>query len=127
MKFGDAVLYQEGGKKYTALVLGARELQDHVGKAGEPLLNLVFAKEVLDMQKRPQDLSGTGSWGKLMQLRIDVAHISHKYSDEAKVKYGNEYMGGRWSVIGAAPAVAAKPAATPEPVGGVISQGSPAV
>ncbi len=97
MKFGDVVIYEEGGKKYNAVVLGFRDLADHMGTNNEPLLNIAFAREVLDMYSKPQNLAGTGSWSKLLQNRVDVAHKSHEYSDDAKKKYGNRFEGGRWS------------------------------
>lgn len=116
MKFGDVVIYEESGKQYNATVIGplalpytwkpgdpllvGRELGDHAGSAGEPLLHLVFAKEVLDMHSKPSDLSGTGSWSKCMQIRIDVAHKSHEYSIAAQKQFNSKrYEGGRWSEL----------------------------
>jgi hypothetical protein len=115
MKFGDVVIYEEGGKQYNATVLGpltlphgwksgdpvpvGRDLADHVGANDEPLINLGFFKESIDMFGKPNDLSGTGSFSKLLQMRIDVAHKSHEYSDEAKKRFGARYEGGRWSEV----------------------------
>lgn len=95
MKFGDHVIYDEFGKQYHAIVLGVRQLESHAGEHGEPLLNLAFAREVLDFNSKPQDLSGTGSWTKLLQVRHDVAHVSRENVDiEGKSR---RYEGGRWS------------------------------
>lgn len=108
MKFGDAVIYNEFGKLYNALVLEVRDLENHAGSNGEPLVHLVFAREVTDMHGKPQNLAGTGSAGKLLQFRHDVAHESHEYSQAYKdATKKNRYEGGRWSV----PAPPAQPAA----------------
>jgi hypothetical protein len=99
MKFGDVVIYEESGKQYNATVLQARDLADHLGTKDEPLVILCFAREVLDINGKPSPLAGTGSWSKLIQIRHDVAHKSHEYSEAAKKRYGQRYEGGRWSEI----------------------------
>lgn len=109
MKFGDVVIYEEAGKKYNAVVLGVRDLADHMGANNEPLLNVAFAREVLDMHGKVQNLAGTGSWSKLLQNRVDVAHKTHDYSVDAQRKYGKRYEGGRWSELDVAKPVAVKP------------------
>lgn len=60
MKVGELVIYEEGTKQFNALVLGERNVADHAGKDGEPLLTLVFAKERLDAFGNPLPLHGTG-------------------------------------------------------------------
>lgn len=93
MKFGDAVIYDEFGKKYNAIVLGGRDLT-----GDKPFVNLAFARATTDMSGKPQDLSGTGSWTKMIQNRHDVAHESVLTIDGPDGK-PVIYAGGRWSPI----------------------------
>lgn len=97
MKVGELVVYIEGGQEFNALVLGERSIADHLGKDDEPLLTLVFAKERTDAAGIPLPLHGTGQTNELVQVRLDVAHASHEYSDPQKKKYEKQsYDGGRW-------------------------------
>jgi hypothetical protein len=110
MKVGDLVIYSEGGKDFNALVLGEREIADHLGKDDEPLVTLIFAKERVDSFGTPLPLHGTGQQSELVQFRLDVAHASHSYSDEQKKKYSKQaYDGGRWKEV---PKPADKPVVT---------------
>lgn len=93
MKFGDAVIYDEFGKKYNAIVLGGRDLT-----GDKPFVNLAFARATTDMSGKPQDLSGTGSWTKMIQNRHDVAHESVLTIDGPDGK-PVIYAGGRWAPI----------------------------
>jgi hypothetical protein len=107
MKFGDPVIYVEGGKEYLALVVGTRSLEHHEGENDEPLLNLAFVKEVLDGAGNVRNVTGTVREPELVQFRHDIAHESHAFSDEARealTKSGNMYPGGeipggRWREI----------------------------
>ena len=112
MKFGDVVIYSEGGEEYNAIVLGEREghfqyrdggalvSADHKGKNGEPLLTLVFAKQRLDAAKQPLPIHGTGHTESLAQFRLDVAHESHEYTDKQKKQLEKTaYDGGRWREV----------------------------
>jgi hypothetical protein len=112
MKFGDVVIYSEGGEEYNAIVLGEREghfqyrdggalvSADHKGKNGEPLLTLVFAKQRLDAAKQPLPIHGTGQTESLAQFRLDVAHESHEYTDKQKKQLEKTaYDGGRWREV----------------------------
>lgn len=102
MKFGHPVLYIESGQQYEAIVIRAREIDDHVGAQEEPLLDLAFFKQVLDpaksTPKKPvyRDVFGTQAQSELVQFRTDVAHESHEFSEEAQKKFGKIYPGGRW-------------------------------
>jgi hypothetical protein len=97
MKVGELVTYSESGKEYNALVLGERNFADHAGKDGEPLLTLVFAKARLDPHGVPLPLHGTGQTNELVQVRLDVAHESHEYTEKQQRAFGKkQYDGGRW-------------------------------
>jgi hypothetical protein len=110
MKVGDLVIYSEGGVEYNALVLGERVIEQALndsngkpytssisGKGGEPLLSLAFAKEQRDAAGIPLSLHGTGHQEKLVQVRLDVAHVSQAYDDAQKAFYRQSaYPGGRW-------------------------------
>ena len=115
MKTGELVLYTEGTDKdgkpieFNALVLGERHIADHLGDNDEPLLTLVFAKERLDPFGNPLPVHGTGQTSELIQVRLDVAHESHEYSDEQKAKYARQaYDGGRWREFAAVESAAAE-------------------
>jgi hypothetical protein len=104
MKIGERVIYTEGVDpktkqplEYEALVLGERNIADHMGEDDEPLLTLVFVKERLDPHGIPIPLHGTGMQERLIQTRLDVAHESHAYTKEQQQKYEKTaYEGGRW-------------------------------
>jgi hypothetical protein len=98
MIFGETVIYTEGGVEYEATVLGSRLLDDHNGSEEEPLLTLGFFKPVTrpgQDGKTPVTVGviGTSEMSKLVQFRIDVAHESHQFSDEAKKQYHAVYGG----------------------------------
>jgi hypothetical protein len=104
MRIGERVIYTEGTDpktkqpfEYEALVLGERNIADHLGEDDEPLLTLVFVKERLDPHGVPIPLHGTGMQERLIQTRLDVAHESHSYTKEQQKKYEKTaYEGGRW-------------------------------
>lgn len=97
MKVGEVVIYSESGKEFNALVLGERDMADHQGSEGEPLLTLAFAKARLDAAGIPLPIHGTGHTSELIQVRLDVAHESHAYDEDQQKKYGRaSYDGGRW-------------------------------
>ena len=104
MKIGEVVIYTEGTDpktkqplEYKALVLGERNIADHLGKNDEPLLSLVFVKERFDLSGVSIPLHGTGMQERLIQTRLDVAHESHEYTKPQQKQYGRTaYEGGRW-------------------------------
>lgn len=101
MKFGDSVNFIENGVEVTAIVLGSRTLDDHSGANGEELLHLGFFQEVLapgpGNKRVVKNVLGTQAQHELVQFRLDVAHDSHEFSDEAKKQLGKPiYPGGRW-------------------------------
>jgi hypothetical protein len=121
VKFGDVVIYSEGGKEYNALVKGERAgnftyrdggaaiTADHKGKNGEPLLTLVFVKQRLDVHGQPLPLHGTGQSSELTQERVDVAHESHEYTTaQQKHLEKKSYDGGRWREIPSNPPITAE-------------------
>ena len=98
IEVGSVVKYREGETVVSALVLGKRNVADHAGENGEPLLTLCFAKERKDAFGNPLPLHGTGQQSELIQIRTDVAHESHEYDEDQQAKYGRKaYDGGRWS------------------------------
>lgn len=104
MKFGDRVIFTEGGVEYQAIVLRQRFLDDHLGANDEPLLDIGFFKPV--MKPGPdgvlviKDVVGTEAQSELVQFRIDVAHETHEFSGSAKQKYHLQYNGVRRVVDG---------------------------
>ncbi len=112
MKVGELVIYIEGTdqrtgqpREYNALVLGERYISEHTGEDGEPLLTLAFAKERTDAAGIPLPVHGTGQTGELVQIRLDVAHESHEYTEEQQRFYGKiAYDGGRWKELLTLPA-----------------------
>lgn len=121
MRAGDLIVYIEGTDpktgqpfEYNALVLGDRHVADHGGAADEPVVTLAFVKERLDQFGNPLPLHGTGQTSELIQVRLDVAHVSHAYTDDQKAKYERSaYDGGRWREF--ADEGAPTPQAAPEP------------
>jgi hypothetical protein len=103
LKTNDLVRFLEGEKSVNALVLGSRVVPDHLGENGEPLLTLAFAEDKYHpITGVPQQLHGTGQQGDLLQIRQEVAHVSHLFSDEQQLKYGKKQMeGGRWRLLSA--------------------------
>lgn len=107
MKFGSPVIYLEGGKEYVALVVGERSLKHHHGANNEPLLNLIFVKEVRDGAGEVRKVTGTVREGELVQSRHDIAHKSHSFSEEAAREMtdngsmypGGSIPGGRWREV----------------------------
>lgn len=93
----------------NALVLGSRQISDHSGENGEPLLTLAFAQDQTHpISKQVQPLHGTGQQAELVQIRQEVAHISHAYSEEQARKYAKPiYEGGRWRLLSEAEALEA--------------------
>ncbi len=122
MKVGELVIYTEGTDKKTgeplvfnALVLGERFTSEHTGKDGEPLLTLAFAKERTDAAGIPLPVHGTGQTSELVQIRLDVVHESHEYTEPQKRYYGKpRYDGGRWREVPSAPVPAVEPPITAE-------------
>jgi len=112
MKFGDPVVYSEGGKDYLALVVASRSLKHYHGKNDEPLLNLIFVKDVTDGTGNVRKVSGTVREAELVQFRHDVAHESHEFSKEASEELskngtlppGGAVPGGRWREVPEQPA-----------------------
>lgn len=102
VKINDVVLYaeKEGDLWMSALVMGTRDLVDHRGEDDEPLLSLVFVREILDpISQLPKDVHGTGVQGDMLQVRNDVAHISHRWNEDQQLKYGKKlFEGGRWQL-----------------------------
>ena len=103
MKVGELVIYTEGQDKsgqpieFNALVLGERLVNDHLGADGEQLLTLCFAKERVDSAGVPLPVHGTGQTSELVQIRLDVVHESHEYTEAQQRFYGKkQYDGGRW-------------------------------
>lgn len=109
MKVGTVVIYTEGVDQKTkqpiefnALVLGERFIEHHLGEDDEPLLTLAFAKERTDAAGVPLPVHGTGQTSELVQIRLDVVHESHEYSEEKQREYGKkQYDGGRWREVAA--------------------------
>lgn len=105
LKTNDLVRYFESqdSKGVNALVLGTREIPDHVGEDGQPLVTLAFVQDKLHpITDEPVALHGTGQQTDLIQIRNDVAHVSHEYSEEQQKKYGKKAMeGGRWRLLSA--------------------------
>lgn len=103
LKTNDLVRYfeAEGAEGVNALVLGTRTIPDHSGDHGEPLLSIAFAQD----KEHPitgnvQQLHGTGAQGELLQIRNEVAHVSHAFSEEQQRKYGKAQLeGGRWRLL----------------------------
>jgi hypothetical protein len=104
MKFGDVVIYKEFGREFPALVLSSRELEHHSGENGEPLINLVFVKEVKNGAGEVINVSGSSREAEALQFRHDIAHESHEFTDAAKEELtrkgllppGGEIPGGRY-------------------------------
>lgn len=105
LKTNDLVRYFESkdSEGTNALVLGTREIPDHLGEDGQPLVTLVFVQDKAHpISGQPLQLHGTGQQTDLLQLRNDVAHISHEYSEEQQKKYGKKAIeGGRWRLLSA--------------------------
>lgn len=103
LKTNDVVRFFESAdtEGVNALVLGQREIADHSGENGEPLLTVAFARDQEHpITGAPLELHGTGQQEQLVQIRQDVAHVSHAYSDEQQQKYGKkQYEGGRWRLL----------------------------
>jgi hypothetical protein len=121
MKVGELVIYTEGQDKsgqpieFNALVLGERLVNDHLGDDGEQLLTLAFAKERTDAFGVPLPVHGTGQTSELLQVRLDVVHESHEYTEAQQRFYGKkQYDGGRWKL-------ASEPSAPAEPAPSVAS------
>lgn len=97
MNVNDTVIYTESEKDYVATVLEIRELENHLGKNGEPLLHLGFFAPVFKPSASgiPTRVSlvGTHQQYDLCQFRLDVAHVTHEF--DAKLKLPT-YQGGRW-------------------------------
>lgn len=97
MNIGDSVIYTENEKDHVATVLEIRYLENHLGKSGEPLLQLGFFDSVFKPGPNgiPTRVSvfGTHEQGTLAQFRTDVAHTSHEFQDSKLTRY----PGGRWS------------------------------
>lgn len=102
MQLNDIVNFTENGKEYKATVLAIRNLDHHDGENGEPLLHLGYFATVLDAQGDPKNLVGTQAQNELVQFRLDVAHSSHTFSEEANRKgFKGVYPGGRWTELDA--------------------------
>lgn len=108
MKVSDTVLFTENGKKYIATVLEVRDLDDHAGSSGEPLLHLGFFAEVFKPASNGQlarvSLVGTHQQYDLCQFRLDVIHESHEFDEKTKASrklllQPAQYPGGRWREI----------------------------
>lgn len=108
MKFGTVVIYKEFGQEFPALVVSSRELEHHAGENGEPLVNLVFVREVKNGAGEVINVSGSSREAEAVQFRHDVAHDSHAFSEEAKAELvragqlppGGEVPGGRYVEAG---------------------------
>lgn len=120
LKFGDPIVFIENEKEINAIFLRSRILDDHLGSNGEPLVDLGFFQQVTapgpDGKLVIRDLVGTDWATDIVQFRIDVPHVSHEFSQEAKKKlmriYGGTevthpvgdpsphcvYPGGRWKL-----------------------------
>jgi len=101
MNVGDVVIYTEGGKDYSALVMGERFIPGHDGQAGEPTLTLAFVRDQPNAFGAPKALFGTGQTNELLQIRLDVAHQTHSYTaDQVEQLKKIQYDGGRWREVG---------------------------
>lgn len=104
MELFDSVKYIESGREIIATVLEIRHVDHHDGENGEPLLHLGFFAPVMgaaaDGKPVPKKVVGTHDAWSLVQFRIDVAHASHSFSEEANKKgLKGIYAGGRWTEI----------------------------
>ena len=97
MQINDSVLYNELGKDFVATVLEIRELDNHSGANGEPLLHLGFFAPVFkpgaDGKLARVSMAGTHQQTDLVQFRFDVAHVSHSFDPKLGLA---TYPGGRW-------------------------------
>jgi hypothetical protein len=100
MKIGDSVLYSEQGQDYVATVLEIRNLDNHLGSNGEPLLHLGFFAQKFKPGANGlltrASIAGTHEQYDLAQFRFDVAHISHSFDPKLKLP---TYPGGRYREV----------------------------
>jgi hypothetical protein len=94
---GEVVIYSEGAKEFLAIVFEERIEPDHQGADGEPCLHLVYFDPdtpVVFGKIRAQDK---------IQMRFDVVHESHSYSEDYLRIHGPQAHAGqgRWREIGA--------------------------